>query len=59
MPQCQIILVHQENSEQVWKNVTTFLDEFKCARLQGTNYYDTYLVSFLKKKRDLEKIHKF
>jgi hypothetical protein len=45
MPPCQIILVHQENDERVWANVTTFLDSFKCVRLQGSNYYDTYVVS--------------
>ena len=46
VPRCQIILVHQENDERVWRNVTTFLDNFKCVRLQGSNYYDTFVVGW-------------
>jgi hypothetical protein len=47
VPRCQIILVNQENDERVWRNITTFLGNFKCARLQGSNYYDTYVVGII------------
>ncbi|RNA24022.1 von Willebrand factor D and EGF domain-containing -like [Brachionus plicatilis] len=44
MPPCQTISPLQENNESAWRNVTTFMDTFKCARIQGSNYYDTYVI---------------
>ena len=34
---CKIILPGQEYSENSWSNVKTFLNNFKCSRLQGFN----------------------
>jgi hypothetical protein len=53
MPKCPIILVHQENDVQVWNNIDTFIDNFKCARLQGSNYYDTFVVKISKNTKKI------
>jgi hypothetical protein len=47
MPPCQIIAPQNENNPSVWANVSTFLDDFKCVRLQGSNHYDLYVVFFV------------
>lgn len=44
VPPCKIISPRDENDERVWKNVPTFLDDFKCVLLQGSNHYDQYVV---------------
>ena len=44
MPSCQIISPNNEDNEIVWQNITSFLNSFKCAKIQGSNYYDTYVV---------------
>lgn len=44
MPPCQTISPLNENNENTWQNISAFLGNFKCARIQGSNYYDTYVV---------------
>jgi hypothetical protein len=44
MPPCKIISPKDEDNERVWKNIDTFLDDFKCVRLQGSNNYDIFVV---------------
>lgn len=44
MPKCQIILPHLENNESTWENIPSFLGTFKCARVQGSNNYETLIV---------------
>lgn len=43
---CAIISPLDEDNENVWKSFAPFLGHFKCARLQGSNYYDSYVVRF-------------
>lgn len=43
-PTCPIIAVADEDSEHVWQRLPKYIGNFKCARLQGSNNYDTYLV---------------
>ncbi len=44
LDRCEIILSNQEDSEYVWKNIRTFDNYFKCARVQGTNNFDILVV---------------
>lgn len=46
MPLCKVISAYEENNELVWKNATVFLDNFKCAQIQGGANFNTYVVCF-------------
>lgn len=50
LPKCDIILPGQENDEAVWKSIKPVQSFFKCARIQGKNNFETYVVSIFKKK---------
>lgn len=41
---CPIISPLDEDNEETWYFVRPFLDNFKCVRLQGSSYYDTFVV---------------
>lgn len=42
---CPIIPVEDEDKQATWDMIDdTFLDAFKCVRLQGSNYYDWFVV---------------
>jgi hypothetical protein len=44
MPKCEIILQGQEDDESVWKRIRPVEQFFKCARVQGKNNFETYIV---------------
>lgn len=44
VPKCDIILPGQEDNEQVWNQIRPFESFFKCARIQGKNNFETYVV---------------
>lgn len=44
MPPCKTIYPSQENDETSWENISIFLDNFKCAKIQGSNHFETYVV---------------
>jgi hypothetical protein len=44
MPKCGIIAAADEFNEVAWDNIESISNSFKCARLQGSNFYETYLV---------------
>ncbi|RNA13528.1 von Willebrand factor D and EGF domain-containing [Brachionus plicatilis] len=44
IPQCPVISPLYENSKTTWESIPTILGSFKCARLQGSNYYTDYLI---------------
>lgn len=46
LPKCDIILQGHEDNEETWKNIKPFEKYFKCARVQGKNKFETYIVIF-------------
>lgn len=45
IPPCDIILPQDENNLDVWKLIKPIVNgRFKCARLQGANNFETYVV---------------
>lgn len=42
---CPILIPGQEDIERAWNNIPKYLDQFKCARLQGFNNYGTIVVN--------------
>jgi hypothetical protein len=49
-PNCPIIKVDQEDSESTWNNIDRYIGNFRCARLQGANYYDTYIIRTVERR---------
>lgn len=47
LPKCDIILQGHEDNEETWRNIKPFEKYFKCARVQGKNKFETYIVIFL------------
>ncbi|RNA29536.1 von Willebrand factor D and EGF domain-containing [Brachionus plicatilis] len=44
VPPCPFISSLDESNKQTWDSIPTILESFKCARLQGSNYYTYYLI---------------
>jgi hypothetical protein len=51
MPECDIIAADDELNEARWATLKPIANSFKCARMQGSNFYTTYIVYYLKLNR--------
>ncbi|CAF0998310.1 unnamed protein product [Brachionus calyciflorus] len=44
VPPCVVISPTNENNPTTWNSINTFMEDFKCAKIQGGSYYDTYVL---------------
>ena len=45
LKKCDIILQGEEDNESVWNGIQVVEKFFKCARVQGKNNFETFIVS--------------
>ncbi|RNA13009.1 hypothetical protein BpHYR1_043789 [Brachionus plicatilis] len=56
---CPFISSLHENNTKTWDSIPTILESFKCARLQGSNYYTYYLIRTVEKNFEDSLLVKF